>query len=50
MSETVEIPQTNIFQIIIASDGEESYTVFLYPESGLEWVRGTGKNRGGVMV
>ena len=37
--------QTNIFQIIIASDGRESYTVFLYPESGIEWVRGTGKNR-----
>ena len=23
----------------------ETYTVFLYPESGIEWVRGQGKNR-----
>ena len=39
------ILQTNIFQLIIASNEEETYTVFLFPESGVEWVRGSGKNR-----
>ena len=34
-----------MFQLIIASNEEETYTVFLFPESGVEWVRGTGKNR-----
>eukprot|EP00092_Neocalanus_flemingeri_P000676 GFUD01000718.1.p1 GENE.GFUD01000718.1~~GFUD01000718.1.p1 ORF type:complete len:1537 (-),score=283.11 GFUD01000718.1:154-4470(-) len=32
-------------QMILSSDGEKSYTVFLYPESGIKWVRGQGKNR-----
>ena len=32
-------------QLVICSDGEKSYTVFLYPESGIQWVRGQGKNR-----
>ena len=39
------ILQTNMFQLIIASNEEETYTVFLFPESGVEWVRGSGKNR-----
>ena len=34
-----------MFQLIIASNEEETYTVFLFPESGVEWVRGSGKNR-----
>ena len=37
--------QTNMVQLVICSDGEKSYTVFLYPESGIQWVRGQGKNR-----
>lgn len=34
-----------MFQLIIASNLEETYTVFLFPESGVQWVRGAGKNR-----
>jgi len=37
--------KTNMVQLIICSDGEKSYSVFLYPESGIQWVRGQGKNR-----
>ena len=37
--------KTNMLQLIIASDARESFTVFLYPESGVEWVRGSGKTR-----
>ena len=36
--------KTNMFQLIIASNEEETYTVFLFPESGVQWVRGSGKN------
>ena len=39
------ILQTNMFQLIIASNDKETYSVFLFPESGVEWVRGSGKNR-----
>ena len=34
-----------MFQLIIASNGQETFTVFLFPESGIQWVRGTGKTR-----
>ena len=34
-----------MFQLIIASNGQETFTVFLFPEGGIQWVRGTGKTR-----
>merc|ERR1719341_3145071 len=34
--------------MILSSDGEKSYTVFLYPESGIQWVRGQGKKRDNI--
>ena len=35
-------------QLVLASDGETSFSVFLYPEGRIEWVRGQGKNRYGI--
>ena len=37
--------KTNMIQLIIASDGMLTFTVFLYPESGIQWVRGSGRTR-----
>jgi hypothetical protein len=37
--------KTNMVQLILASDGQKSFAVFLYPEGGIKWVRGQGKNR-----
>lgn len=34
---------TNTFQLVIASDGRDSYALFLYPERGINWIRGDGK-------
>ena len=28
----------------MASDGESSYAIFLYPADGIEWIRGEGKS------
>lgn len=36
----------NTFQVVIASDGEESYVEFLYPEGGIQWIQGTGDESG----
>ena len=36
--------QTNTYQIILATDGRESYVVILYEYRGLQWLRGKGKN------
>ena len=36
--------KVNTFQLAVASDGESSYAIFLYPEAGIEWIRGEGKN------
>ena len=37
--------KTNMVQLILASDGERTFSVFLFPEGGIKWVRGQGKNR-----
>ena len=37
--------KTNMVQLILASDGLRTFAVFLYPEGGIKWVRGQGKNR-----
>ncbi|XP_023223735.1 nidogen-1-like [Centruroides sculpturatus] len=34
----------NTFQVVIVSDGEDSYAYFLYPEGGIQWIQGDGKN------
>ncbi|CAG0888055.1 unnamed protein product [Cyprideis torosa] len=36
---------TNTFQLVVASDGQESYAFFLYPEDGIQWERAEGKNQ-----
>ncbi|RWS25534.1 nidogen-1-like protein, partial [Leptotrombidium deliense] len=33
----------NTFQVVVASDGSSSYVFFLYPENGIQWIRGDGK-------
>lgn len=37
--------QVNTFQVVVASDGEDSYAYFLYPSGGVQWIQGQGKNR-----
>ena len=29
----------NTYQLVMASDGDSTYVVFLYPEGGLQWIR-----------
>lgn len=36
----------NTFQVAIASNGEESFVEFLYPENGIQWIQGTGDESG----
>ena len=31
--------------MVVASDDSNSYVMFLYPQSGLQWIKGQGKNR-----
>ncbi|XP_023331515.1 nidogen-2 isoform X4 [Eurytemora carolleeae] len=35
----------NTFQLVLATDGQTSFSLFLYPSQGIQWNRGTGKNR-----
>ena len=35
----------NTYQVVIASNGRESYVILNYPQSGIQWIRGQGKNR-----
>lgn len=35
--------QTNTFQLVIASDGRESFVLLLYPDA-INWVQGDGKD------
>ncbi|ELT91752.1 hypothetical protein CAPTEDRAFT_173985 [Capitella teleta] len=36
--------KTNTFQVVLASDGRDTFSMFLYPEDGLNWVQGQGKS------
>ncbi len=36
--------QGNTFQLVIATDGQESFTLFAYPDKGIQWIQGIGKN------
>ncbi|KAF5302810.1 hypothetical protein FQA39_LY01990 [Lamprigera yunnana] len=40
------VDKLNTFQVIIASDGSESFVEFLYPENGIQWIQGTGSDSG----
>lgn len=31
--------------MVIASSKDESYIMFNYPQSGIQWIKGQGKNR-----
>ena len=36
--------QGNTFQLVIASDGQDSFSIFAYPLNGIQWIQGMGKN------
>jgi len=38
--------QVNTFQVVIASDGFDSYVEFLYADGGIQWIQGTGDSSG----
>nr|XP_040583540.1 nidogen-like [Lepeophtheirus salmonis] len=38
--------ELNTYQIVIASDENDSYVLLLYPENGIQWVKGKGKTQG----
>lgn len=40
--------KTNTFQAIIATDGDDSYVEFIYPENALQWIQGTGDKESGL--
>ncbi len=35
--------QKNTFQVVIATDGKESYAFFLYPQKGITWAKSDTK-------
>lgn len=35
--------QVNTFQIVLVTDGQHSFTLFNYPENGIEWAASTGQ-------
>lgn len=36
--------QANTFQLVIATSDTDSFSLFIYPEKGIQWIQGTGKN------
>ncbi|CAH1160142.1 unnamed protein product [Phaedon cochleariae] len=38
--------KVNTYQVVIATDGEQSYVEFLYPENGIQWIQGSGESSG----
>ncbi|XP_076314540.1 uncharacterized protein LOC143226890 [Tachypleus tridentatus] len=36
----------NTFQVVIATDGVDSFVFFLFPEGGVQWIQGDGKSSG----
>ncbi|XP_018565224.1 nidogen-2 [Anoplophora glabripennis] len=38
--------KVNTYQVVIITDGVETYVEFLYPENGLQWIQGTGDRSG----
>lgn len=40
--------KTNTFQVIISTDGVDSYVEFIYPENSIQWIQGTGDKESGL--
>ncbi|CAG9854211.1 unnamed protein product [Phyllotreta striolata] len=40
------VDKLNTYQVVISTDGEQSYVEFLYPENGIQWIQGTGDESG----
>lgn len=38
--------QVNTFQCAVSSNGTHSYVEFLYPENGIQWIRGESHPNG----
>lgn len=38
--------KVNTFQVVIASDGSDSYVEFLYADGGIQWIQGIGQSSG----
>nr|XP_023027888.1 nidogen-2-like [Leptinotarsa decemlineata] len=38
--------KANTYQVVISSDGMETFVEFLYPEDGIQWIQGTGDESG----
>ncbi|KAJ8969010.1 hypothetical protein NQ317_007371 [Molorchus minor] len=36
----------NTYQVVLITDGVDTYVEFLYPENGLQWIQGTGDETG----
>ena len=34
---------TNTMQVILSTNGQDSFAMFLFPDEGIEWLRGEGK-------
>ena len=40
----VSVSQGNTFQVVIATNGQDSFVMFAYPDNGIQWIQGVGKN------
>lgn len=38
----------NTFQVVISTDGQDTYIEFIYPEDGIQWIQGTGDRESGL--
>ncbi|KAJ8922644.1 hypothetical protein NQ315_007676 [Exocentrus adspersus] len=38
--------KVNTYQVVIITDGVETYVEFLYPKDGIQWIQGTGDRSG----
>ena len=36
------VGQVNTFQVAVISSDDDTYVEFLYPENGIQWIKGTG--------
>jgi nidogen (entactin) len=46
MYDTELFLQVNTFQVVIVSDGSDSYVEFLYADGGIQWIQGIGQSSG----
>ncbi|XP_066245508.1 nidogen [Euwallacea similis] len=38
--------KVNTYQVVLITDGRESFAEFLYPENGIQWIQGSGDESG----